>query len=334
MTDKIYRHDKAYRCCAGSGELTVTPEGVIYGSLSKASHQYGMLVDQYMPDAGECADGVFVYIPRGVKCGLPFELEYVYAKEQLSKTLILLEEGARAEIFIYTDCGTEGGRKARESRMIIVDADAKLAFGELVLTGEGSVFESDSHIRLMAGSELNGVTAELGSGKASLSYNTDLAGENVNCRHSLLFISTEEEQTGVNATVNHLMPDSQSDILIKGVASGNAKGNFKGLVFVAQDAQHTQAYQQSRNLLLSNLARIETSPQLEIYADDVKCSHGATVGQVDDDSLFYMRQRGLSEMQARKLQLKGFVDDVLMHCSDDIWMRNAMRLADQKIETL
>jgi Fe-S cluster assembly protein SufD len=105
--------------------------------------------------------------------------------------------------------------------------------------------------------------------------------------------------------------------VVKGIAKDNGVGTFDGLVYVAPDAQRTEAYQQSRNMLLSRTARIHTNPQLEIYADDVRCSHGATVGNIDDDAIYYMRQRGLSEEQARKLQVGGFLRDVLGHIDDE-----------------
>jgi Fe-S cluster assembly protein SufD len=99
---------------------------------------------------------------------------------------------------------------------------------------------------------------------------------------------------------------------MRGVASGKARGSFKGLVYVAPDAQRTDSVQSSRNIVIGE-AHIATEPQLEIYADDVKCSHGATVGQMDADAILYMRQRGLSLADAKRLQIEGFVSDVVLH---------------------
>ena len=106
--------------------------------------------------------------------------------------------------------------------------------------------------------------------------------------------------------------DCRSHTQIKGVATGKSHGSFAGLVYVAPDAQRTDSVQSSRNITVGE-ARIETMPQLEIYADDVKCSHGATVGQMNDDAILYMRQRGLSLADAKRLQIEGFVDDVVLH---------------------
>lgn len=129
-----------------------------------------------------------------------------------------------------------------------------------------------------------------------------------------VFVITDEDQTSVTVDVNHMVADTVSRTMVKGVASGNAHGSFSGLVYVAPDAQHTDSVQSSRNVTIGT-ARIETLPQLEIYADDVKCSHGATVGQMDADAILYMRQRGLSLVDAKRLQIEGFVDDVVLHAS-------------------
>lgn len=128
------------------------------------------------------------------------------------------------------------------------------------------------------------------------------------------FVLTDSDAASVAVDVNHMSADCKSRTVVKGVASGKSHGSFSGLVYVAPDAQRTNSEQLSRNITIGE-ARIETLPQLEIYADDVKCSHGATVGQMDADAVLYMRQRGLSLATAKRLQIEGFVDDVVLHSS-------------------
>lgn len=127
-----------------------------------------------------------------------------------------------------------------------------------------------------------------------------------------VFVLTDNDQASVTVDVNHIASDCQSHTSVKGVAAGKSHGSFSGLVYVAPDAQRTDSVQSSRNVTMGE-AHIETLPQLEIYADDVKCSHGATVGQMDSDAILYMRQRGLSLADAKRLQIEGFVDDVVLH---------------------
>lgn len=128
------------------------------------------------------------------------------------------------------------------------------------------------------------------------------------------FVLTDDDQASVTVDVNHMSSDCVSRTMVKGVASGASHGSFSGLVYVAPDAQRTDSEQTSRNVTMGD-ARIETLPQLEIYADDVKCSHGATVGQMDAEAVMYMRQRGLSLADAKRLQIEGFVEDVVLHAS-------------------
>lgn len=153
---------------------------------------------------------------------------------------------------------------------------------------------------------------------ANVSYTLDLDGGFAeNLLHGAFLLGGEEHSV-VELHTNHNVPDCRSSSFVKGVAGGAAVGEFRGLVYVAPDAQRTDAQQQSRNILLSETARITTEPQLEIYADDVKCSHGATIGQMDSEAILYMRQRGLSEAQARRLQIEGFLADVVHHCGIDV----------------
>jgi Fe-S cluster assembly protein SufD len=147
------------------------------------------------------------------------------------------------------------------------------------------------------------------------------------------FVLTDEEKGSVAVDVNHMASDCSSRTSYKGVASGKAHGSFSGLVYVAPDAQRTDSQQSSRNITIGE-AHIETLPQLEIYADDVKCSHGATVGQMDDEAVLYMRQRGLSLATAKRLQIEGFVSDVVLHSAMEDCREELMNMLETKLEKL
>jgi Fe-S cluster assembly protein SufD len=147
------------------------------------------------------------------------------------------------------------------------------------------------------------------------------------------FILTDKEQGSVTVDVKHNTSECTSRTTFKGVASGEAIGRFSGLVYVAPDAQHTDSEQLSRNITLG-AARIDALPQLEIYADDVRCSHGATVGQMDDEAVLYMRQRGLSLATAKRLQIEGFVSDVVLHSAMEDCREELMKMLDSKLEKL
>ena len=147
------------------------------------------------------------------------------------------------------------------------------------------------------------------------------------------FILSEEERGNIQVDVKHNVSDCSSRTTYKGVASQSAVGKFSGLVYVAPDAQRTDSEQLSRNITLGS-ARIETLPQLEIYADDVKCSPGATVGQLSDEAVLYMRQRGLSLATAKRLQIEGFVSDVVLRSAVESSRELLLEALESKLEKL
>ena len=165
------------------------------------------------------------------------------------------------------------------------------------------------------GSECRVTTLILGG--AHTSYETLLQGSHSEFKMNAAYVATGFDHSMLSLTTRHLVADCKSASIIKGVASGKAIGEFKGLVYVAQDAQRTDAQQTNRNVELKG-GRIVSEPQLEIYADDVKCSHGSTVGQLDEQAVYYMRQRGISKESAERLLLEGFVEDVVVKCEVEL----------------
>lgn len=139
----------------------------------------------------------------------------------------------------------------------------------------------------------------------------DLIGPGAEVHLRGLYLCNADERVNFRILVHHRAPGCHSTQLFNGLAGGSARVGFNGVIVVAPDAQHTEAYQENHNILLSDAARVETLPQLEIYADDVKCSHGATVGRLDEAALFYMRSRGIPEHEARALQALSFLSSVI-----------------------
>lgn len=169
---------------------------------------------------------------------------------------------------------------------------------------------------------------------AAASCTADLEEAEAEVEVGGVFLLNGRERGSMTLETNHRVADCRSASYVKGVAAGEAVGLFDGKVYVAPDAQRTDARQQSRNVLLSETARIITRPQLEIYADDVKCTHGATVGQMDNEAILYMRQRGLSEAQARRLQIEGFIGEVIRRCGIEPLCEKLMKLSTAKMEGL
>ena len=154
-------------------------------------------------------------------------------------------------------------------------------------------------------------TLSLGGTLSRLDLAVRLAGSGASCELNGVFLADGTQHTDTHSCIQHVVPKTQSSQDYRGLADGKGRGVFNGKVVVHKDAQKTDAKQSSRNLLLSNTAEIDTRPELEIYADDVKCSHGATTGQLDPTALFYLRSRGIAEDEARGLLALAFVETVL-----------------------
>jgi len=144
-----------------------------------------------------------------------------------------------------------------------------------------------------------------------LEITVDLAGVGAQAQVKVLYLCRADEKVRIRVVMHHLAPECHSTQLINGIAGGRADVRFDGTIVVAPDAQKTEAYQENHNIVLTQEAKVVTKPQLEIYADDVKCSHGATVGQLNADELFYMRSRGIPEAEARTLQMLSFLSPVI-----------------------
>ena len=222
----------------------------------------------------------------------------------LNPTSLAIEvaEGASLRLLVVHDKATTSTLTvslAHGARLEMVEYFAAEAFAEV-------------EVEQAAESRLKLTTVEIGSANAA--YTICLNGAYAESEVNGVLAIGDEEHAVMRIRTNHEVADCHSSSVVRGLAGGHATGEFHGMVYVAPDAQRTDAYQQNRNMLLSDTARIDTLPQLEIYADDVKCSHGATVGQMDQEAIYYMRQRGIDEQQARRLQLAGFIGDLVMQC--------------------
>ena len=156
---------------------------------------------------------------------------------------------------------------------------------------------------------------------AHLSMEVDMVAPGASLDLAGLYICPEDEKLELDILVRHSSGGCNSRQLFKGVVGGHASACFGGLIYVAHDAQRTKAYQENHNLLLSNTAVVDSRPQLEIYADDVECSHGATSGHLDESQLFYMRSRGIPEAEARRLQLISFLAPVASRLPEDLMQK-------------
>ena len=315
--------------CCDARHLTRLADGVVFGSLAAAAREYPGLVGKYyntLPHGHGSAvaeltaafvqDGAFVYVPRGIRVELPFAVECgLYgdgeAVASFGRNLFIFEEGSQAQLVIDY-CTLSGERSlACRTREIFVGSGARVEMVESCRLNERSSLVSASYARQQGDSVLHGVSVGLSAGLMRNEQTVLLEGRGAENHTNGLTIAGEHEHLDFATDIEHIASDCTSYQLFKGLAADGGTSVFSGRIYVAQDAQRTQAFQQNNNLLLSDGAHVYAKPQLEIYADNVKCSHGATVGQLDPEAIYYMRQRGIGLEDARRLQMYGFVLDVL-----------------------
>ena len=169
------------------------------------------------------------------------------------------------------------------------------------------------HLVLGAGSRADITIVVMPGVSCDVRLTVDMEGVNAGWSIQGIYLCPGKEKVRIAVDMNHRVPLCSSRQLFKGIAGGSSKVDFYGKIIVSKDAQKTEAYQENHNLLLSDDARVNTRPQLEIYADDVKCSHGATIGRLNEEEQFYMRSRGITLHEARVLQMISFVSPVFSH---------------------
>lgn len=189
-------------------------------------------------------------------------------------------------------------------------------------------------ITLGAGERLDMTIVVLPGVSCEVPVDVDLTGENSEVNLSGVYVCGADENVTISVNLNHKVGHCISNQLFKGIAGGSSRAKFYGRIIVAQDAQKTEAYQSNHNLLVSDDARVDTKPQLEIYADDVKCSHGATIGRLNEEEQFYMRSRGISLNEARTLQMISFVSPVFDSIEDEAVREDLRNTVENAIRSI
>lgn len=211
--------------------------------------------------------------------------------------------------------------------------DLELGAGARVSLTHLIVADAFSAVNIALGEDATVDITAIALKNSASEYRIDLLGDRSCCIFNGMMLSTGREHVTLDLNISHRALSTRSLSAVKAVAGGESTSEFRGLVYVARDAQKTDASQQSRNIEISK-GKVLTSPQLEIYADDVQCSHGATVGRLDEEAIYYMRQRGISLDEARRLQTEGFLKDIVMKSDIDVLRREAETRMTEKLERL
>ena len=262
------------------------------------------------------ATGIELEVEANVIAETPIHLIHVVNSEKgrVLSTLrhtVNVGENAQATIVEYF---VGRGEYASFTNSVVESSVAKsgiLNHYKLGLDGEADLRVDNTTCHQGGSSVYNTINLNFGGKVVRNNLNILLDGEHCEANLDGLYLPIDGGLVDSHTVVDHRLPNSVSNELYKGIMDENATGVFNGKVFVRQDAQKTNAFQSNKNILLSDTATINTKPQLEIWADDVKCSHGCTTGQLDSEQLFYLRARGIDEPSARKLLLKAFAEEVV-----------------------
>ncbi len=278
-------------------------------------------------------DGAFLKIKAGCSLDKPVELVFISSGEQtlcMPRNLIMLEKGASASVIERQSSDDESTGLSNSATEIVLEEDSRLNYNLVQLQGKKTTHIGGTWVHQAVGSHLTTRTITLGGALVRNELNVSLNGEGAHANCSGLFYGRQRQHMDNHTTIRHAAPECTSRELYKGILDDRARGVFHGRVVVEQDAQLTLAEQQNPNLLLSRDAEIDTKPQLEIYADDVKCSHGATVGELDKKQLFYMQSRGIDLASARTLLTYAFAAQVVEEIEiDNLREELISRIAEQ-----
>lgn len=309
-------------------QISNMPEGVMMMSLKDASLQYPELVGKYYGKLASTEndsinafnttfvqDGVFLYVPDNVVLEKPVQLiNMMNSRADMManrRILIVLGKNAQAKMLVCDHAELGAKYLSTQVTEIFADENSVFDFYELEETGSNNIRICNTYVQQEASSNvlINGVT--LTNGVTRNHIDVVLNGENSEITLNGIATVDKKQHVDNNTNIEHRVSRCSSNELFKYVLDDEAVGAFAGRVKVCQDAQKTYSQQTNKNLCLTKDARMYTQPQLEIYADDVKCSHGATVGQLDENAVFYMQQRGLSKKEAMTLLMFAFVNEVV-----------------------
>jgi Fe-S cluster assembly protein SufD len=303
-------------------------QGVVVGSLDRGFREheallrerYGSLIhpdyDWYTAyGAAIRSGGAFVYVPDGVEAAVPIRLfQWIDAAGTLAapRTVVILGKNAKAVVVEeLLSASAEGIAFHCGGTEVFVGEGAHLTFGTLQDWGRNVVHYSNQRARMERDAELQWIQTLLGARTVKTNSYFDLAGPGAKAYvHGFMF-GDHDQHFHLHTLQRHQKDHGTSDLLIKGCLKDTARSVYQGLIQVSEGAQRTDAYQANRNLLLSDTARADSIPGLEILANDVRCTHGATIGHVDDEQMYYLMARGLHRATAQRLIVEGFFAPVL-----------------------
>lgn len=321
-TDAVARVDGLARLDGGA-DGGDRPKGPVVMPLAEAAARRPELVREWLGtvvgptdsftarNAARWRDGVLVYVPSGchLEQALRLEISAEHGEEVHWRTLVVLEQGAEAEIWEHY--GSEGEALFNGVVEIVVGDGANLRYVcEQDLSDRSWIFATQRGV-VGRDATLEWVALGFGSARGRIRMETKLAGRGSSAKVTGAYAGMGSQHLDYDTLQEHAAEDTVSDLAFRGVLAGDATAVWRGMIRVDQGAQRTDAFQESRNLLLSTSAHADAIPGLEIEADDVRCTHAAAVAQVDSEQLYYLRSHGLPEAEAKRLVIEGFLEELV-----------------------
>ena len=312
-----------------------------YGTLSSTSERLFTAMNTAAP-----TDGLILLVTKGVKVERPIHVLHVVRADDhrpilmQPRDLFMLQEGAEAEVIIeHTAAPFDSAQGTPQSfvnsvRECVVGEGARLTIHKLQHEVNGPTNISFEGVRVAAKGHFSLSTTTLDGALVRNEVKVSLVGPEAHAELNGVYLLNGTTHCDNHTYIGHDVPDCTSDELYKGIVAGKGTSVFNGKVYVKQDAQRTRAYQSNANILLGDDAKVYTKPELEIYADDVKCSHGCTIGRLDEKGLFYLRSRGVSEAEARKLMAHAFITEVVERVQNEEWKAVLTAMIDAKLASL
>ena len=322
------------------------PEEVVVCSLQEASMKYPDLFlrhyNRYALQASKdglvslntafAQDGVFVYVPDGVVLKRPLQvINLLRANAGFQRNLVILGKNARATVLVCDHTLSNQNFLMNNTTEVCLGADAHLDYYQVQNQGSGAAQINSLFVSEQRNAVFDSNIVSLYGGFIRNNMYVALNEEGGNCSLYGMYILDKKQVVDNFSYIDHVAPHCTSNEHFKGIMDDSSLANFSGCIRVRPDAQQTEAYQANNNLLLSENARINAKPQLIIDADDVKCSHGATVGQIDEEAMFYLRSRGIGRDEARMMMMFGFAHDIIRHVKLDPLREKIDDLIDKRL---
>ena len=312
--------EQTHPALAQQGVIVCSMERALREHGEKLEHRLGALIetdlDRYAAlHQAMRAGGAFVWVPDGVQAGLPIRLiQWLDGAGVAAAPATVIALGRGASATVLEECLSEtadGPAFFSGGTEVFVGEDAKLVYGHLQDWGRNVIHYSNQRARIERGGELQWIQTFLGGRTTKTNSHFQLVGAGARAYvHGFMF-GDQRQHFDLHTLQRHLAEQTTSDLFIKSALKDRARSVYQGMIQVAPGAQRTDAYQANRNLLLSDTARADSIPGLEILANDVRCTHGATVGTVDDEQMYYLMTRGLPRDDAQRLVVEGFFAPVL-----------------------